>query len=154
MRVLVIAILTVSFLSACATGPDGRVGADPNVMNKGTAMEVGGGLLGAVICNQLFEGHGSRDGWTAACGIGGFLLAKSFTQQGQQALEQNKVGQSTSWVDPDNGQRVSMTPTRTFRDQNNRPCRDYESTVTMDGQPEVVTGTACRQDDGSWRASN
>ena len=30
-------------------------------------------------------------------------------------------------------------------------CRDYSSTQTIDGQQQTVTGTACRQPDGSWR---
>ena len=30
-------------------------------------------------------------------------------------------------------------------------CREYTSTTTIDGRPQRVTGTACRQPDGSWR---
>ena len=147
-------LLLVMIVSGCAVGPDGRVGGDPNVMNKSTAAEVGGGLLGAVICNQLFKGHGSKHGWTAACGLGGFLLAKRFSQQGNQTLERNRIGQSSSWVDPDNGQQITMTPTRTYRGRNNTPCREYETVVNIDGQYETVRGTACRQADGTWRSQN
>ena len=31
-------------------------------------------------------------------------------------------------------------------------CRDYQSTITVDGKDQVVHGTACRQPDGSWAA--
>jgi hypothetical protein len=30
-------------------------------------------------------------------------------------------------------------------------CREYESTMTVGGQPQSVVGTACRQPDGTWR---
>lgn len=30
-------------------------------------------------------------------------------------------------------------------------CREYETTMTIDGRPQKVTGTACLQPDGTWR---
>jgi hypothetical protein len=30
-------------------------------------------------------------------------------------------------------------------------CREYQSTVTIDGRPQRAFGTVCRQPDGSWR---
>ncbi len=33
-------------------------------------------------------------------------------------------------------------------------CREYESTMTIAGQPQSVVGTACRQPDGTWRIVN
>ncbi|HZD26388.1 MAG TPA: hypothetical protein VE631_09030 [Alphaproteobacteria bacterium] len=30
-------------------------------------------------------------------------------------------------------------------------CREYGNTVTIGGKPQRVTGTACRQPDGSWK---
>lgn len=30
-------------------------------------------------------------------------------------------------------------------------CREYHSTQTINGQPQNMVGTACRQPDGSWR---
>ncbi|MDH3690906.1 MAG: hypothetical protein OEU36_15780 [Gammaproteobacteria bacterium] len=140
----------VILLAGCAVNPEtGRVGADPKVFNKDSLGSLGGGLLGAVICNQLFEGHGSRPGWTAACGIGGYFLSKSFLTRSSAAFEKNRVGETSSWVDPD-GQAVSVTPTRTYY-QDSGPCREYRTTVEIDGRTEVATGNACRQVDGTWR---
>lgn len=136
--------------AGCAVNPNtGRVGADPKVFNKESVGSLGGGLLGAVICNQLFEGHGSRAGWTAACGVGGYFLSKSFLTRSSAAFENNRVGQTSNWVDPD-GRAVSVTPTRTYYEAS-APCREYRTTVEIDGQTEVGTGTACRQSDGTWR---
>lgn len=33
-------------------------------------------------------------------------------------------------------------------------CRPYNSTTVIDGAPQQLTGTACRQPDGSWRIVN
>ena len=30
-------------------------------------------------------------------------------------------------------------------------CESYESTTTIDGRPQTLTGTACLQPDGTWR---
>lgn len=30
-------------------------------------------------------------------------------------------------------------------------CREYQATSTIDGRPQPVYGTACRQADGTWR---
>jgi hypothetical protein len=137
-------------IGGCAVNPNtGQVGADPNVVNKESVLSVGGGLLGAAVCNYLFKGHGSRDGWTAACGVGGYFLSKSFVQRSNQVLEHNRVGQTAEWTDPD-GQAVSMTPTRTYSNSTG-PCRDYRTTVEINGETEIATGTACRQSDGTWR---
>lgn len=31
------------------------------------------------------------------------------------------------------------------------PCREFQSTVIVDGQPRIARGLACPQPDGSWR---
>jgi hypothetical protein len=33
-------------------------------------------------------------------------------------------------------------------------CRPYKGTAVIDGQTRTLSGTACRQPDGSWRATN
>jgi len=136
--------------SGCAVNPDtGRVGMDTRVFNKESIAAVGGTLAGAAICNQLFKGHGSKEGWTAACGIGGYFLSRAFLERSSGVLEANRSGQRSTWRDPD-GREVAMTPTRTYY-QNDRPCREYETEVFIDGRREVATGRACRRGDGTWQ---
>ena len=38
-------------------------------------------------------------------------------------------------------------PTRSYDAQ----CEPYESSTYIDGVPQTITGTACRQPDGTWR---
>jgi len=142
--------LLVAGLSACAVNPDsGRIGTDSNVFNRSSVLSVGGGLLSAALCNKVFERHGSKEGWTAACGIGGYFLSRAFLERSSGVLENSRSGQTTTWQDPD-GRQVSMTPKRTYYD-NDRPCREYETEVIIDGRPEIATGRACRSSDGTWR---
>ena len=152
MRKLVFKVSLVAAivgLSACAVTPNSSVGADPNVFNKETVIPLGGGILGAVVCNKLFKGHGSRQGWTAACGAAGYFASTAFVKQHSRALESNQVGQTTSWSDPD-GKAHSVTPTRTYY-RDNVPCRDFRQTVEIDGKVEIMQGQACRQADGTWK---
>lgn len=142
-------ILSLASLTACAVGQDGRVGVDPNVFGKEQIIPLGGGILGAVVCNKLFDGHGSKDGWTAACGAAGYFASTAFVKRHNTALESNQVGQTSSWNDPD-GKQHSVTPTKTYY-EGGMPCRDFRQTVEIDGQTEIMEGTACRQSNGTWK---
>ena len=146
---LILSMTVLSLMSACAVNQNGQLGPDGRVFNKETLLPLGGGILGAVLCRELFEGHGSRQGWTAACGAAGYLLSSSFVKNSNAAFENNRTGQTSTWKDPD-GKNYSITPTRTFV-QNQTPCREYRQTVEIDGQIETITGTACRRNDGSWK---
>lgn len=37
---------------------------------------------------------------------------------------------------------------------NGQTCREYQTTVTVGGQPQDTRGTACLQPDGTWRIVN
>jgi surface antigen len=126
-------LLVALSLTACAVSPNGGVGPDSRVFNKETVIPLGAGLLSAVVCSKLFRGHGS----------------KAFVVQHNTALENNRIGQTTSWSDPD-GSNHTLTPTQTYND-NSRPCRDFRQTVEIGGRTEIMTGKACRQNDGSWK---
>jgi len=46
---------------------------------------------------------------------------------------------------------VSAVPTRDFRDNDGRYCREYQRTATIDGREQQIYGTACLMPDGSWQ---
>ena len=69
----------------------------------------------------------------------------------QTALEKNKTGSPSTWRNPDTGNRGTVTPTRTYRTEAGRYCREYQQTITVGGKTERAYGRACRQPDGSWR---
>lgn len=91
-------LLTISLLislHACAVNQSGQVVPDRRVFSSENTIPLGTGILSAVICNKLFDGHGSKRGWTAACGVAGYFASTAFMQQHNQALEKNRVGQTT-----------------------------------------------------------
>jgi surface antigen len=98
-----------------------------------TAAMIGGAILGAAIGGRIGESMDDRD-----------------LQQTGHALENTRTGETSEWVNPDTGHRYSVQPTNTYRSESG-PCRDYTMEAEIDGRPETITGTACRQPDGTWR---
>jgi surface antigen len=77
---------------------------------------------------------------------------KAYMQRTTQAtLENNRTGQTATWSNPDSGHSGTVTPTETYQTAENTPCREFESTVRIDGEEQTAVGRACRQPDGTWR---
>ncbi len=145
------AILALAALGGCDTPPQRR--------NEQAGMVIGalaGGLLGSQV------GHGS--GRTAATIIGtmagavvGGNVGRSMDQTDRiktaHALETVRTGVPSRWHNPDTGHEYTVVPTRTY-EAGQGPCREYTVDTVIGGRAEKVHGTACRQPDGSWIASN
>ncbi len=69
----------------------------------------------------------------------------------QAALEGDRTGEGRVWQNPQGGRRGTVTPLRTWHDDAGRPCRDYQSLVTIDGSTRAATASACRDPSGVWR---
>ena len=119
--------------------------------------EIIGGVLGGVIGSQIGEGRGQ----TAAIIVGtiaGSMIGRHIGESMDatdrlytaMALNDGRTGEGTTWTNPDNGNRYTVTPTRTY-DQAAGPCREFRLDATVgDRAGEEVFGTACLQADGSW----
>lgn len=131
--------------------------------------QTGGAVLGGVVGGLLGSQVGGGTGRLAATAVGtvaglflGSEIGKSLDRADRiyaqrtasTALENNPVGQTSSWSNPDSGHSGTVTPTRTVYASSGEPCRDYQTTVTIDGRTETATGRACRQADGTWRIVN
>lgn len=101
---------------------------------------IGGGLAGAFLGNQIGKSLDKADQ----------AYAERATQQAQAA----PIGQTIAWNNPDSGNSGTITPRQDGYDARGNYCREYETTVTIDGRVERATGTACRQSDGSWVVVN
>ena len=66
-----------------------------------------------------------------------------------QALEQAPDGSRIVWNDGD--RQYAVTPKNTFQSRDGRSCREYQMVAEVGGRDQQVTGTACRQEDGSWQ---
>jgi len=146
-KIFTVAILVVS-LSACAqAGPKTAVGAA-----SGAAA---GGLIGAAA-------GGGAEGIVAGVLLGGLLggaIGNALDQRDReyirrtsyQSMEYGRIGEASTWRNPDSGHYGSVTPTRTYQESSGNYCREFTQTVVVNGQQQDAYGRACRQPDGSWR---
>lgn len=68
----------------------------------------------------------------------------------QYALEYNKTNQAADWVSPDSTRSGVVVPVRTFVGHQGQPCRQFATTITINGEQQQGYGTACRQSNGIW----
>jgi surface antigen len=154
-KVAIVAVAALA-LCGCASGPDGggpREGA-------GTAV---GAVTGALIGSAFGGGTGERIGGAiAGAAIGGLIgnrIGASMDEEDRRmayeaemaALEQGQVGAPVGWRNPGSGRYGNIVPGPVYVQRGSR-CRSYTHTVYIQGRPEVVRGTACRNPDGSWTA--
>lgn len=137
-------------LAAC--GPGGATKQDSGMV----VGAVAGGLLG----NQFGKGGGRVAATMAGAVIGGIVgseIGRSMDQTDRMlaaqaerdAFERGRSGQPVSWRNPDNGRYGEVIPDQPYR-RGPQDCRDYTHRVFIDGRPQVMRGTACRNPDGTW----
>jgi len=123
-----------------------------------------GGVIGGIAGGVLGKQVGSGSGRTIAIIAGTLLGAYAGSAIGQQmdendryrthrALEGVPTNQHSTWKNPDSGTEYTVTPTRTYSTSSG-PCREYTTEATIEGKREILYGTACRQPDGTWQATN
>ncbi|MGB0747731.1 MAG: RT0821/Lpp0805 family surface protein [Magnetospiraceae bacterium] len=153
-RALVTALVCATFLGACAN--DGNV-------NRNVGTIVGAGV-GAAVGSRFGEGTGKTLAivlGTAAGAMLGNEIGRRLDERDRQmaynttqnTLETRRTGTTGSWNNPDSGHRGTVTPVRTYTNSG-QPCREYTTTVVIDGRVEEARGTACRDSRGVWRISS
>lgn len=145
-------------LSAVVAGGLAMAGCAADSGPKETSGAVIGGLAGGLLGNSI--GHGS--GRAAATVFGAALGAIVGAQVGRNLDEADREyaydaadrslrsGRPGYWENPDTGHRGEFRPRRAYRGDDGM-CRDFEHTIWVRGEPELVEGTACEMADGSWR---
>ena len=120
-----------------------------------------GAAVGGLIGSQIGGGTGNKIAIGAGVLAGGYFgnkISKSMNCVDQQkhysttqhALETQKVGETSSWKNPDTGHKGEVTPTRTYESADGAPCREFTQTIYVEGDYEQVDGKACRNSEGSW----
>ena len=127
---------TVGSMSGAAAG--GLIGA---AAGGGTTGIIGGVLLGGLLGGAVGNALDQRDKELAI-------------RQAQLSLENSKVGQTSTWQNPDSGNYGSFTPTRTYQTETGQYCREYQQEITVGNEKHASFGTACRQPDGTWKIQN
>ena len=146
-------LIAIVFLAACAE-------------YEGKQKQTVGTLLGAGLGALAGSQVGGGKGQLAAVAIGALAGAWLGGEAGksldkadqayaertaQNTLENNTTGQTSNWRNPDSGHAGSYTPIRTYQTASGQNCREFETSVVIDGKTETATGTACRSGDGTWK---
>ena len=153
MRVMRLAAAAAVSLLVAGCGPGG-----PTKSDTGLAV---GAVAGGIIGNQVGSGTGKVLATVAGAVVGGIVgseIGRSLDRQDQllaqqaelDALWRGSSGVRQRWRNPDNGRYGEVVPSRPYR-RGPQDCRDYTHTIYIDGRPQAMRGTACRNPDGTWR---
>jgi surface antigen len=159
LKKIALAALAVVFITGCA-----QQGQQPQVTKRDIGA-LSGAIIGGILGSEV--GGGSGQLWATGAGaiIGSVIgseIGKSLDQADQmyaeRALEQAHsapIGETIAWNNPESGHRGSFTPLREgSRPTTQSTCREYETTIYIEGRAETGTGIACQQPDGTWAITN
>ncbi len=148
--------LSVVLVVACALALAGC-----ETMNKENRGALAGAAVGGLVGHNFGRGTGQALATFAGAVLGAYAgsnigrrLDVYDEMQAQHALEYNRTGDETMWVNPDSGKQVTFVPTETYQRDDGQYCREYHTTVQVGDQEQAAYGTACRQPDGSWKIVN
>lgn len=144
-----LSILAVLFMFALTSCAD---------MNKGQKGAVGGAAGGALIGQMI--GHNTEATLIGAA-VGtmlGYIVGNEMDKYDRQQLnhtyERGVSNQTSSWVNPDNGNQYRVTPQPAYTASSDRVCRKAEIDAVIDGKREKTYTTACRDNNGQWQLQN
>lgn len=134
-------------------------------LTKSDVGTVLGAAGGAAIGNKFGGGSGRvaaiAVGTLIGAGIGHEIGASldradlNYYQKAQQtALETAHTGETLPWRNPQSGNSGTFTPSNYYTNSQGQYCREYTQTIQVGGRTEEAYGTACRQEDGTWRIVN
>lgn len=120
-----------------------------------------GGVAGGIVGNTIGKGRGNTLATVAGVLVGGIVgsqIGRSLDERDRvlaqeaeyEALERGNSGVARQWRNPDNGRYGEIVPSKPYKRGAN-DCRDYTHTIYMDGRPQQMRGTACRNPDGTWQ---
>jgi surface antigen len=165
-RIAVILLATSLLVSACAqqTSQNARKGGvlGGGGFSKSDIGTVIGAAGGAALGNKVGRGTGRvvgiAVGTLIGAGLGHEIGASldradiNYYQRAQQtALENANAGEALPWRNPKSGNSGTITPSNYYTADNGQYCREFTQEIHIGGRVEEGYGTACREEDGSWR---
>lgn len=120
-----------------------------------------GAVAGGIIGSQVGKGSGRVAGAMAGAFLGGVVGheigrhldeadRRAAMEAEYRALEYGQTGNPTPWRNPDSGHYGRVVPGKPYMEAQ-RHCRTYTHTIYIDGEPQTMSGTACRRQDGTWK---
>jgi surface antigen len=121
-----------------------------------------GAVAGGIIGNQFGRGSGRVASTLVGAVIGGIVgneIGRSLDARDRQLAQQAELnawergasGRPVRWRNPDNGRYGEVIPEAPYR-RGDLDCRDYIHRIYIDGRPQAMRGTVCRNPDGTWSA--
>lgn len=143
---LTVALAATLGFAACANNQDG-----------GTVV---GAITGGIIGNQFGKGGGRVAATLAGAVVGGIVgneIGRSLDERDRElarqaefdAWERGPPRQPVRWRNPNNG-RYGEVIAEDYYYRGSSQCRDFIHKVYIDGRPQAMRGTACRNPDGTW----
>ena len=134
-------------------------GCAPEANKADTGLAVGA-VTGGLIGNTIGRGPGRLAATAIGAVVGGIVgseIGRSLDRRDQSlarqaeldALERGHSGRPVRWRNPDNGRYGDVVPGEPFR-RGALDCREYAHTIFIDGRPQTMRSTACRNPDGAW----
>lgn len=140
LKNFVLLCLVVLLCSACA--------------NRAQTGGLGGAAAGAAL-GQIIGGDTESTLLGAALGgLVGYVVGNEMDKMDRQKLtnvyETGPSYNTSSWVNPDTGNRYAVTPQPAYTaPTTNQVCRKAEIEAIIDGRKEVTEAVACREN-GRW----
>jgi surface antigen len=146
-----VTVVLAATLALVACGPD---------VKKEDTGTVVGAIAGGVIGNQFGKGGGRVAATLAGAVVGGIVgneIGRSLDVRDRElarqaefdAWERGPPGRPVRWRNPDNG-RYGEVVAEDYYERGGSRCRDFVHRVYIDGRPQAMRGTACRNPDGTW----
>jgi surface antigen len=116
-------------------------------LNRAQSGAVLGAAGGALVGQAIGHDTSSTLIGTAVGTLLGYMVGNEMDKYDRQRLnyvyERGVSGQTSSWVNPDNGNSYYVTPSAATRTASG-PCRTATIEATIDGRRETTYGTACQ----------
>jgi surface antigen len=123
-----------------------------------------GGIAGGIAGNQFGGGSGNTIATIGGAMLGmyaGSMLGEHLSEGDREYYDtaQNEaynmpVGEAIEWENPETGTSGTITTEREGRTSSGSYCREFQQTVTIGGETEKAYGTACQQQDGTWKITS
>ncbi len=148
MKRLVVLILALTLIGCAGMTREEQGAATGAVLGIALGALVGDQLLDCQGCAAI----GGAVGGLALGSIGaswGAELDRLDRQNIKHALEHQRSGQPSAWINPDSGVRHEVVAKPATQERGTY-CREFQDNVTIAGKTQPIYGKACRKPDGNW----
>lgn len=116
----------------------GLVSQPSNSGNEKIVVSVTGASIGALLSSRAKEALNKRD-------------RETVDNAAERAF---RDGERVEWNNGESGRRGYVQPGRPYKTTSGDLCRDFTNTILYKSREDIVTGTACKTEDGSWQIVN